>query len=209
MAEPVKERAKLILATRNQNKVREIEQILGDVPVELASLSDFPDVPAVSEDGATFEENAIKKAMHVWQHTGLASLADDSGLEVDALGGEPGVRSARFAGEPVSYETNNTKLLKMLQGVPEEERKAKFVCVAVLVSLKGKMVLQRGELKGLITDRPQGTGGFGYDPVFYVPRQGKTVAELDPGIKNEISHRAQAFTALKPFISALNRQPKP
>ena len=201
------ELTKLVLATRNQDKIREIEHILGDVPVQLVSLADYPEVPPVHEDGATFEENAIKKAMHVWQHTGLASVADDSGLEVDALGGEPGVRSARFAGEPVSYEANNRKLLEMLHGLPEEDRGAKFVCVAVLVSRKGKMVLQRGELKGLITDNPAGTGGFGYDPVFYLPRKKKTVAELDPETKNEISHRAQAFSALKPFISALDPRP--
>ncbi len=202
------ERTKLLLATRNENKVREIKRILADVPVDLVSLADFPDVPPVEEDGATFEENAVKKALHVWQHTGLASIADDSGLEVDALDGAPGVISARFAGEPVSYEANNEKLLKMLEGVLEEDRKAKFVCVAVLVSCKGKMVLQRGELKGLITDRPRGAGGFGYDPVFYLPRQKKTVAELDAEIKNEISHRAHAFTAIKPFLRLLAPSPK-
>ena len=197
------ERPKLVLATRNENKVREIGRILADVPVDLVSLAHFPDVPPVEEDGATFEENAIKKALHVWRHTGEASIADDSGLEVDALGGEPGVLSARFAGEPVSYEANNEKLLKMLEGVREEDRKAKFVCVAVLVSAKGKMVLQRGELKGMITEEPRGTGGFGYDPVFYLPRKKKTVAELDPEMKNEISHRANAFISIKPFIRLL------
>ena len=199
MGEPTR----LVLATRNENKVREIEQILGEVPVDLVSLAEFPDVPPVEEDGATFEENAIKKAIHVWRHTGLASIADDSGLEVDALGGEPGIHSARFAGEPVSYQANNEKLLRMLEGVPEEERKAKFICVAVLVSAKGKMVLQRGELKGLITDRPRGAGGFGYDPVFYLPREKKTVAELDPATKNDISHRAGAFRAIKPYLNLL------
>jgi XTP/dITP diphosphohydrolase len=197
------ERARLVLATRNRDKVKEIKHILGDLPVDLVSLADFPDVPPVEEDGATFEENAIKKALHVWRHTGLASIADDSGLEVDALDGAPGVQSARFAGVPVSYEANNEKLLKMLKGVPEEERKARFVCVAVLVSAKGKMVLQRGELKGLITGEPRGDGGFGYDPVFFLPRKKKTVAELDPEIKNEISHRAKAFTSIKPFIRLL------
>jgi XTP/dITP diphosphohydrolase len=199
LGEPIE----VVLATRNEDKVREIEQILGDLPVRLRSLSDFPDVPEVDEDGTTFEENAIKKALHVWQHTGLASLSDDSGLEVEALNGEPGVRSARFAGEPVSYEANNEKLLRLLEGVPEEDRKAKFVCVAVLVSPKGKMVLQRGELKGSIADQPRGELGFGYDPIFYLRRQKKTVAELDPDSKNEISHRAGAFKALKPFINSL------
>jgi XTP/dITP diphosphohydrolase len=194
----------LVLATRNENKVREIMQILADVPLQFLSLADFPDVPPVDEDGGTFEENAIKKALHVWRHTGLASLADDSGLEVDALDGGPGVRSARFAGEPVSYEANNRKLLQMLEGVPEDDRTARFVCVAVLVSPKGKMVLQRGELKGIIAQKPRGGYGFGYDPIFYLPGRKRTIAELDPGTKNEISHRANAFTALKPFMHKLS-----
>jgi XTP/dITP diphosphohydrolase len=196
---------KAVLATRNQDKVREIKHILADVPVELVSLDDFPLVQSAVEDGTTFEENAIKKALHVWEETGLAALADDSGLEVDALDGEPGVMSARFAGEPVSYEANNAKLVELLRGLPEEKRKARFVCVAVLVSPKGKMVLQRGEVKGIIIEKPRGTGGFGYDPVFYLPRLKKTVAELDEETKNEMSHRAKAFTALKPFIAALAR----
>lgn len=194
---------KLVLATRNENKVREIRQILSDLSVELVSLADFPDVPPVHEDGGTFEENAIKKGLHVWKHTGLGSVADDSGLEVDALDGRPGVLSARFAGEPVSYEANNRKLLKMLEGIPEAERKAKFVCVAVLVSPKGKMVLQRGELKGVISTEPRGSYGFGYDPIFYLPGRKRTVAELDPGTKDEISHRANAFIALKTYIRML------
>jgi XTP/dITP diphosphohydrolase len=199
----LEEQTRLVLATRNENKVYEIKQILADLPVEFLSLADFPDVPMLDEDGETFEENAIKKALHVWQHTGLGSIADDSGLEVDALGGEPGVRSARFAGEPVSYEANNKKLLSMLEGVPEEKRTARFVCVAVLVSPKGKMVLQRGELQGVIASQSRGAYGFGYDPVFYLRRRKRTIAELDPGTKNEISHRANAFTALKPFIRLL------
>jgi XTP/dITP diphosphohydrolase len=197
------EHMRLVLATRNENKIREIRRILADVPAELISLADLPDVPLIDEDGATFEENAIRKALHVWKHTGLASISDDSGLEVEALHGEPGVRSARFAGEPVSYEANNEKLLKMLEGLPEEDREAKFVCVAVLVSPKGKIVLQRGELKGVIAHKPRGGYGFGYDPVFYLPGQKRTVAELDPETKNEISHRANALLALKPFIRKL------
>jgi XTP/dITP diphosphohydrolase len=198
-----------VLATRNENKVREIKEILEGVSVDLVSLADFPDVSPVDEDGTTFEENAIKKALHVWKQTGLASVADDSGLEVDALDGKPGVMSARFAGEPGSYRANNEKLLEMLKGVAGDDRKAKFVCVAVLVTPKGKMVLQRGELKGLITDEPRGEGGFGYDPVFYLPRKKMTVAELDPATKNEMSHRGKAFESLKPFINSLCAAPRP
>jgi XTP/dITP diphosphohydrolase len=173
---------RIVLATGNRDKVGEIKHILGSVPVELKTLLDFPDVVPAEETGATFEDNAVAKALKVWRETGLASLADDSGLEVDALGGEPGVRSARFA---------------------DEERTARFVCVAVLVTPRGKMILQRGELEGLIVDQPRGSGGFGYDPIFYVPGFKKTVAELGEDEKNSISHRAQAFRAIKGFIMAL------
>jgi XTP/dITP diphosphohydrolase len=193
---------RIVLATGNQDKVREIKQILGPVPVEFKTLLDFPDVVPAEETGATFEANAVAKALHVWRETGLASLADDSGLEVDALDGEPGVRSARFAGEDVSYTANNEKLIRMIRDVPEEKRTARFVCVAVLVTPAGKMVLQRGEMEGLIVDEPRGGGGFGYDPIFYVPHLKKTVAELDEAEKNCISHRAKAFGALKDFIVA-------
>jgi XTP/dITP diphosphohydrolase len=197
------ERIKLVLATRNRDKVREIKHILGDVPVDLLTLSDFPDVASAEEDGVSFEENALKKALHVWRATDLAALADDSGLEVDVLGGEPGVMSARFAGEGATYEANNRKLLGLLEGTPQNKRKARFVCVAVLVSPKGKIVMQRGEVEGEIIDGPRGEGGFGYDPIFYVPRLKKTVAELDEQTKNTMSHRAKAIEGLKSYILSL------
>jgi XTP/dITP diphosphohydrolase len=197
------ERLKVVLATGNEDKVREIRQILCDAPIDLVSLKEFPDVTPAEEDGRTFEENALKKAMSVWRQTGLASLADDSGLEVDALGGKPGVKSARFAGEGASYEENNRKLLEELRSTPEEKRKAAFVCVAALVTPKGKMILQRGEVKGRIIEEYRGQGGFGYDPIFYLPRQKKTMAELGQEEKNKISHRAQAFNAIRDFILAL------
>lgn len=199
MADPLR----VVLGTRNEDKVREIKHILRSLPIQLLSLRDFPEVGPVEEDGTTFEENAIKKAMHVWQHTRMASLADDSGLEVKALRGMPGVMSARFAGENASYQDNNRKLIRMLEGVSEEERKASFVCVAVLVTPKGKMVLQRGELTGVIIDESRGSGGFGYDPIFYIPRLKKTVSELGEDVKNTVSHRAKAFGALRDFIAAL------
>ena len=201
MTEPLR----IVLATGNPDKVREIKHILGDVPVEFLTLLDFPEFVPEEETGATFEDNAVAKALKVWRETGLASLADDSGLEVDALDGEPGVRSARFAGEDVSYEANNEKLIGLLRDVPEEKRSARFVCVAVLVTPKGKMVLQRGELEGVIVDEARGGGGFGYDPIFHVPRLKKTVAELGEDEKNSISHRAQAFRAMKNYIMALLR----
>jgi XTP/dITP diphosphohydrolase len=197
------EPAKLVLATGNADKVREIKAILGDLPVELMSLADFPEVEPAAEDGITFEENAIKKALHVFNATGLPALADDSGLEVDALDGKPGVHSARFAGEGASYADNNRKLLDLLSGVPDDDRAARFVCVAVLVTPKGKLVMQRGEVKGRIIDHPRGEGGFGYDPVFYLRHEKKTMAELDEAQKNRISHRANALEGIRPFIISL------
>jgi len=192
---------KLVVATRNSGKLREIKSILGDLPIEICSLGDFPEIASIEEDGDTFEENAVKKALHVWQQTQLATLADDSGLEVDALGGQPGIRSARFAGPEQDYQKNNLKLLEMLKDVPGPERKARFVCVAVLVTPKGKIIMHRGEIEGEIATEPRGTGGFGYDPIFYVPSLGKTVAELDPKTKNSISHRARALQGIKGFLA--------
>jgi XTP/dITP diphosphohydrolase len=204
LTEPIK----LVLATGNQDKVREIREILSDAPVELVSLAEFPDVKPAEEDGRSFEENALKKAISVWKQTGLASLADDSGLEVEALDGEPGVKSARFAGTGASYADNNRKLLEKLRSVPQEKRKAAFVCVAAMVTPKGKMIIQRGEIKGRIIEEYRGEGGFGYDPVFYLPDRKKTMAELGPEEKNEISHRAQAFNAMRNFICALSARNK-
>ncbi len=197
------ESAKLVIATRNQDKVAEIKAILSCFKIEFLSLIDFENVPDIVEDGLTFEDNARKKAIEVWWHTRLPSLADDSGLVVDCLGGEPGVHSRRFAGESATYDENNRKLLSLLKGVPLERRKARFVCVAALVTQEEKVVLSRGELEGYIIDEMRGEHGFGYDPIFYLPEYGKTVAELKPQIKNTISHRARAIEGLKKAISEL------
>lgn len=189
-------RLKVVLATRNPGKVREIGAILADLPVDLVAIQCFPEIVPVPETGRSFEENAAQKAARVAKAAGLVSLADDSGLVVDALGGQPGILSARFAGETASHEDNNRKLLRLISHVPFEERSARFVCVAALAAPTGRVILRRGEVEGLITDTPAGRGGFGYDPIFYIPRLGKTVAELDEAVKNSISHRAKAFAAI-------------
>ena len=198
---------KIVLATRNPGKIREIAAILAHLPLELVGLDRFPGVEPGEETGETFAENATAKAVHASRETGLAALADDSGLLVDALGGRPGIRSARFAGERATHEENNRKLLGLLSGVPREQRTARFVCVAALALPGGKVVLREGRLEGMITDAGAGAGGFGYDPIFLVPEFGQTVAQLDEATKNRISHRAQAFAAMAGVIADLPAKP--
>jgi XTP/dITP diphosphohydrolase len=203
-------REKIILvATTNPGKVRELRAMLGD-GIEWKSLADFPGVGEVKEDGATFAENARKKAIGYAQATGLWTLADDSGLVVDALDGAPGVNSARFSGErakgadrKVVDRRNMEKLLSLLQDVPIEKRTARFVCCLCLANPEEVLIETRGTLEGVITQEPAGTGGFGYDPVFLVPQFGKTVAELDEKEKNAISHRGNAMRRLKPLLDGL------
>jgi len=187
----------ILLATRNPGKVKEIKAILGNYGVDVVSLADFPDVPEVVEDGATFFDNAFKKAKEVSEATNMMVLSDDSGLEVDALGGRPGVFSARYSGKAGDDAANNEKLLKELEGIPEEKRTARFRCVMVLYHPSGKWISAEGSCEGRIAFKPSGTGGFGYDPVFYLDQYGKTMAELPPEEKNKISHRAKALQALK------------
>jgi XTP/dITP diphosphohydrolase len=191
-----------VVATQNPGKVREIAEILVDAPVELVSLEAFGDLPDVVEDGATFMENAIKKALHFARLTREWTLADDSGLEVDALGGAPGVYSARYAGEPKDDAANNRKLIAELRGVPPERRTARFRCAAVIADGDGVIAQAEGTIEGVIIDEPRGAGGFGYDPHFYVPSLGRTTAELDPAHKNRISHRGKAIAALSRQLRA-------
>jgi XTP/dITP diphosphohydrolase len=165
-------------------------------------MDEFPDVPDVVEDGDTCEANAIKKAAAVSKATGLLAVADDTGLEVDALGGRPGVYAARYAGSEASYEDNCRKLLKELSGVPTDRRTARFITVAAVASASAKVDVMSGVLDGLITEAPAGTKGFGYDPVFYVPELGKTLAELSPEQKNRISHRARAFSQVRELLKS-------
>ena len=198
---------KIVLATRNPGKIEEIRLILGDSDiegmVEIETLLSYPDLPEITEDGATFSANALKKAVTVSRLTGHFAIADDSGLEVDALGGAPGVRSARFAGEDATDSENIEKLLLMLQDVPHEKRTARFVCVIALASPDGEARLVEGECRGYIATEERGTSGFGYDPLFIVPEYGKTFAELGGDIKNKISHRAVAVGKLYNLLKKL------
>ncbi|MBN1477583.1 RdgB/HAM1 family non-canonical purine NTP pyrophosphatase [Candidatus Sumerlaeota bacterium] len=188
---------KLLIATQNAGKIRELEAILAPLGVTLSTPEEFLEVPEAIEDGETFEENALKKARHWFMATGLPTLADDSGLMVDALDGEPGVRSARYA---PTVEERNAKLLAALEGILPERRTARFVCVAVFIRGHGDEVIRRGTCEGRIHSEPRGDGGFGYDPIFWVEGHGCTMAELPAQVKNQISHRARALAALQPDL---------
>jgi XTP/dITP diphosphohydrolase len=198
---------RLVLATTNRDKVREIEVILRGLGIDLVSLDVFPDVRPGVEDGRTFEENARIKAESIRDQTGLSALADDSGLEVDALGGLPGVRSARFAGETADYAANNRRLQAVLKGLPSEDRTARFICAACLAEAGGETFTVRGTLEGRIIDEPRGSSGFGYDPLFLVPEYGQTLAELGAEVKNRISHRARALKAVRVRLLRRNGEP--
>jgi XTP/dITP diphosphohydrolase len=185
---------KVILATQNQGKVREFSALLSELGWTITSLPDS--APIVVEDGTTFEENARKKAEETARALQLPVLADDSGLEVDALGDRPGVYSARYAGESATDQDNNNKLLKELAGVEDSKRTARFVCVLAFAVPGSETLLVRGECEGVLLKELRGEGGFGYDPLFYVPELGKTFAELSSEEKNRISHRAKALRSL-------------
>jgi XTP/dITP diphosphohydrolase len=191
----------LLVATGNKGKLRELELLLHGSVERLLSLADFPELPAVEEDGKTFVENAIKKARSAAMATGLPVLADDSGLVVDFLGGRPGVHSARFAGATATDTENNVRLLRELAGVPVELRGAAFRCFIALCLPDGACETFDGELRGIILETPRGTEGFGYDPLFLVPEYGKTLAELPLATKNRISHRGKAFLSVKEFLA--------
>ena len=194
---------KLVLATNNPGKKKEIQKILQGLPIEVALAGDFPGCPESEEPFDTYLENAEDKARLVAEHTGCWALADDSGLEVDALEGRPGVLSARYAGEGVSYEDNYKKVLEELQDVPEARRGAAFRCQMVLRSPEGKQFVTEGRLEGRITQKPRGEGGFGYDPIFLLPDQGRTLAEMSLEEKNSLSHRQRALTQMFPHFQAL------
>ncbi|MCL5676334.1 MAG: XTP/dITP diphosphatase [Firmicutes bacterium] len=183
----------VVLATRNPGKVRELQRLLEGADVQMLSLAEFPGAPEVEETGRTFAENALLKAGSAAAHTGLIALADDSGLEVDALGGRPGVYSARFAGPAAGDEENNRKLLAMMQGVEGPARTARFRSAVAIASPDGRSRVLEGTCEGVLLDAPRGFDGFGYDPLFLVPDLGQTFAELPMEEKNRISHRGLAL----------------
>ena len=193
----------LVLATRNRHKGEELAALLGDLGVTIRTLDEFPDAPEVIEDGDTCEANAVKKARVIAEFTGLPAVADDTGLEVDALGGRPGVYAARYAGENATYEDNCRKLLRELADVPRERRTARFLTVAAIALPSEDIRVTRGTLDGMIAEEATGTLGFGYDPVFLIPELGKTLAQLSPDQKNTISHRAKAFTQAKDLLKVM------
>ena len=179
----------LVLATRNRHKGEELAALLGGLGITIRTLDEFPDAPEVVEDGDTCEANAIKKARTIAEFTGLPAVADDTGLEVDALGGRPGIYAARYAGEDATYEDNCRKLLQELTGVPRERRTARFLTVAAIALPSGEIRVVQGMLEGKIADEASGTLGFGYDPLFLIPELGKTLAQLSANEKNTVSHR--------------------
>ena len=185
----------VVLATGNKGKVKEFTKLLEGVFGKVVSLRDLASPPEVVEDGLTFRDNALKKAREIAKYSGKLTLADDSGLEIEALDGRPGVYSARYSGEGATDRTNIEKVLAELGDNPN--RKARFVCVLALVDPNGDELVVEGFCEGVILDKPRGEGGFGYDPVFYLPYREKTMAEIDPELKNRISHRANALKQLK------------
>ena len=187
----------LLLATSNQHKLEELRAILSDLPFKLLSLKDLQVDMEVEETGATFAENAELKARAYAQASGMLTLADDSGLEIDALGGAPGVRSARYLGRETTYEERFRKIVEQLNGLPMDQRTARFRCVIALADPSGSTRIVEGVIEGVIADVPRGKNGFGYDPIFFVPELGKTLAELAPEQKNRISHRGRAAQAAR------------
>jgi XTP/dITP diphosphohydrolase len=198
------EKRQILIATTNPGKFAEISAML-DADVQWISLADLEDVSQIKENGKSFAENARKKALGYAKQTGLWTIADDSGLVIDALGGQPGVKSARFSGEKEKNRTlldhkNMAKVLKLLRGIPKEKRAARFVCCLCLASPEKVLIETQGELAGLIAEKEIGENGFGYDPIFFVPHLNKTVAQLTPEEKNAISHRGNAIRQLKPQL---------
>ena len=188
---------RIIFATGNEGKMKEIRMILADLGVPVLSMKQAGVSADIVEDGKTFEENAAIKAETIRDLTGAIVLADDSGLEIDYLGGEPGIYSARYMGEDTSYDIKNQNLLDRLEGVPDEKRTARFVCAICAALPDGRKLTTRGTIEGIIGHGISGENGFGYDPIFWLPEYGCSTAELSPEKKNELSHRGKALRAIK------------
>ena len=200
----------LLIATRNKGKVREIADLLSSCGIKVTSLLDHADMPDIVEDGVTFRANAAKKAVVIARHTGLAVMGEDSGLEVDALDGRPGVYSARYSGEDVTDASNNALLLKELAGVPHEKRTARYRSAIALADKDSLIDVVEGSCEGIITTELRGSNGFGYDPLFLIPARQRTFGELDLAVKQTMSHRAMALRAfLKLLENYLVRTQKP
>lgn len=193
----------IVLATRNRGKIRELRTLLADMPVRVLTLDDYPAIPPLAETGETFEANAISKATTVARLTGRIALADDSGLEVDALGGAPGVNSATFLGPHATDADRCAWVLARMLGVEEERRSARFRAVVAVSTPDGTVSMFEGTCEGRIADAPRGTGGFGYDPIFYIPEHGRTMGELSLESKNAISHRSRALQAARAHLASL------
>jgi len=200
----------IVLATTNANKLREFREMLQDMDVTVIGLDAFPGCPEVVEDGVSFAENALKKAAAIARHTGRVTMADDSGLEVDRLGGMPGIYSARYAGPGADDRANNERLLRELDGVPAGGRGAQFTCVIAVVDPRGGQQTVRGTCRGVILTRPRGEHGFGYDPLFLDRETTLTFSEMTPEQKNRVSHRSRAIAELKKmlpsFLEACRKQ---
>lgn len=194
----------MIFATGNMGKMKEIKAILGDIGEEILSMKEAGIDMDIVEDGNTFEENAIIKAKAVMERTGQLALADDSGLEIDALNKEPGIYSARYMGEDTPYEIKNSNLIERMKGVKGKDRSARFVCVIAAAFPDGEIITTRGTIEGVIAEEPAGENGFGYDPIVYVPEYGMTTGQMDPDAKNAISHRGKALTAMKKILEERN-----
>ncbi len=192
---------RIIFATGNQNKVRELNMILQDAGIPIVSMKDAGIAADIAENGKTFRENALIKAKAVAEASGEIALADDSGLVIDALNGEPGIYSARFMGRDTPYSIKNKALIDRMKDVPDEKRTARFVCDVAVVFPDGRTFVEEGIMEGRIAHRAAGENGFGYDPVFYLPEYGCTSAQLPPEKKNEISHRGKALKAMRQVLA--------
>ena len=188
---------RIVFATGNAGKMKEIRLIMADLGCEVVSMKEAGADPEIVENGRSFAENAEIKARAVWNCTGDIVLADDSGLVVDYIGGEPGIYSARYMGEDTSYHIKNANLISRLEGVPDEKRTARFVCAIAAVLPNGEVLHSEGTIEGIIGYEEQGENGFGYDPIFYLPQYGCTTAQLELDVKNELSHRGKALRAIK------------